>query len=70
MTSLTLVKMNQIYFYMILGPSADFHKLEDYIDIDFEKLLPGNANATMSKIWADAIAHPIPPNKESRLYFQ
>jgi hypothetical protein len=24
----------------------------------------------MSKIWADAIAHPIPPNKESRLYFQ
>jgi hypothetical protein len=33
--------------------------------MDFEALLPGNVDATMSKIWADALANPIPPKEEN-----
>jgi hypothetical protein len=38
-------------FEIVLGPSANFHKLEDYLDIDFEEFVPGNRNASMSEIW-------------------
>jgi len=46
-----------------IGPAANFHDLEKYIGIAFEELLPENANASMSKIWADAINNPIPPSQ-------
>jgi hypothetical protein len=49
--------------FLITGPAADFHDLEKYIGIAFEELLPENANASMSKIWADAINNPISSSK-------
>ncbi len=58
-------KIDQNEFLIILqtGPAADFHDLEKYIGIAFEELLPENANASMSKIWADAINNPISASK-------
>jgi hypothetical protein len=38
------------------GPAANFHKLEDFQDIHFEKLLPANGNSSMSHIWCGSLA--------------
>ena len=38
------------------GPQPDFHRLEKFQPIDFDKILPGNRNSSLSDTWKQAIA--------------